>query len=234
LANNNVNIVNSKYFTEELDVAAESRSWFKDKEQPTENQVRAALIWGYDQYGDYQIKAGGGSASDSVYVSSFKSTIADPSGNDKDVVILKKYSKNFKDVLITIAEIQALQDATETPQVRKVREKDNLRGTLSYLMRYEAGYEKVSAQGEKTIQQVYRQLANQEDGATSEEINKYFQDVIKNAQEDIETKYIGDNPQKIQERKDRLQKKKANIEKIKNKINAAKHDPIADLNELLA
>src|SRR5271154_3211413 len=68
-AKRKVNFVNSKYFDEDTDVAAQMRSWF-DGKQPTESQVRNAMIWSYDQFGDYKIKSGGGSASDHVYSSS--------------------------------------------------------------------------------------------------------------------------------------------------------------------
>ena len=99
-AKRKINIVFSKYFTEDTDVAAESRSWFNDKKQPSQSQVKNALIWSYDGYNDYQIKAGGGAVSDSIFISNFKTTISDPkTGDDKDVVVLKKFSTDFNNDL---------------------------------------------------------------------------------------------------------------------------------------
>ena len=180
-----VNIVNSKYFTEDSDVAAESRSWFNDKQQPTEKQVRNAMIWGYDSYGDYQIKSGGGSRSDNIFSSHFRTTIADPkTGNDKDVVVIKKYSTKFEDVLIYIDEIQELQDLTETQEVRTVRRKDNLRCIISVLIRHESGYTKVGKEKieQKWIDNLYTELKEE---YKKEEVIEYLDSIEKNIKEDM-------------------------------------------------
>lgn len=183
-AKRKINIVNAKYFTEDTDVAAETRSWFNEK-QPTENQVRNAMIWSYDQFGDYQIKSGGGSDSDHVYVSHFKTTIANPtSGNDQDVIILKKFSTVFNDVLVTIDEIQELQDLTEIQKVRDYRRYDNLRGIVSVLIRHEAGWpvsdkKKVP---KEWIDNLYTELIEEYDKV---EVNKYLDELIDKIKEDM-------------------------------------------------
>jgi len=144
------------------------------------------MIWGFDQYGDYQIKSGGGSEADSVYISHFKTTIADPkTGNDKDVVILKKFSTEFQDVLVYIDEIQELQDMTEPQKVRDSRRKDNLRGIISVLTKHESGYpttsnKKISPQ--KWIDELYKDLV---DEYTTEEINEFLDKLIDKIKEDM-------------------------------------------------
>ncbi len=189
-AKRKINIVYSKYFTEDSDVAAESRSWFDDKKQPSEQQVRNAMIWGYDQYGDYQIKAGGGTRSDNIFISHFRTTIADSNGNDKDVVVLKKFSTNFKDVLIYIDEIQELQNLTETQEVRTVRRKDNLRGILSVLIRHEGGFpvtddKKLAPQ--KWIDDLYNDLKEE---YTRDEILDYLNHIEKTVKDDMGREYL--------------------------------------------
>lgn len=189
-AKRKINIVNSKYFTEDSDVAAETRSWF-DNKQPSENQVRNAMIWSYDQYGDYSIKSGGESNADNIYTSHFRTTIANPTtGEDQDVVILKKFSTDFKDVLITIEEIQELQDLTENQQVRTARRKEHLRSIISILLRHEAGYPtaegkngKKTISPEKWIADLYEELKTE---YTNVEIITYLNDIKKIYEEDME------------------------------------------------
>lgn len=109
LANRKVFFFNRKHFTDGDTLISQTRSWFDDKLQPTESQVRRAMIWSYDQFGDYQIKSGGESNSDSMFSSHFKVEIENPiNGEDMSAVILKKYSTKFSDVLITIKEIEEL------------------------------------------------------------------------------------------------------------------------------
>lgn len=139
LAQNRVNVVFSKHFDETTEPAAEMRSWFSGK-QPTEQQVRRALIWGFDSFGDYSIKSGGGAIADSIFISHFKMTVEDKrTGFDKDVVVLKKYSNNFEDVLITPDELQQLQEATESKQAKNVRRLRLLPSMLREIIRYEKG-----------------------------------------------------------------------------------------------
>lgn len=156
LAQHGVNVVFSKHFTEHVHAAAEMRSWFDDKKQPAEAQVRRALIWSYDQYGDYSIKSGGGAVADNIFISHLKITIADPrTGDDKDVVILKKYSNNFKNVLITIDEVQQLQEATESAAVKSVRRTELLPSLLREVIRAEKGIFSIgTGKGDWTAEQI--------------------------------------------------------------------------------
>jgi hypothetical protein len=184
-ARRKINIVYSKHFTEDNDVAAQCRSWFDDKKQPSESQVRNAMIWGYDQYGDYEIKSGGGSRSDSTFISNMKTTIANPkTGEDQDVVVLKKFSNDFKDVLIYIDEIQELQDLTETQDVRTARRTDNLRGIISILIRHEAGWSVSDKKKtpEEWINNLYKELKEE---YRKEEIDEYLTKIEDNIKEDM-------------------------------------------------
>lgn len=156
LAQHKVNVVFSKHFTEDVYPAAELRSWLDDKRQPSEAQVRRALIWSYDSYGDYSIKSGGGAVADNIFISHLKITIADSrTGDDKDVVILKKYSGNFKDVLITIDEVQQLENATESDAVKKVRRAHLLPSLLREIIRAEKGIFSIgTGKGDWTAEQI--------------------------------------------------------------------------------
>jgi hypothetical protein len=152
LCQRKVNHVNTLPFNRGKEFIAETRSWFNDKKQPSESQVRHAMIWGYDQYGDYQIKAGGESASDSLFSSHFRVEIANPrTGEDMDVVVLKKHSTSFKDVLITIKELEAIFDAAATPAQKQYQKMEDLHGILDLLIRYELGL-KIDTTGGKKIQ----------------------------------------------------------------------------------
>lgn len=223
LAKLKVNIVNARYFTEDNDVAAEARSWFNDKLQPTEAAVRRAMIWSYDTHGDYQIKSGGDNNSESVFISNFKTTIADPNtGEDKDVVVIKKYSIDFKDVLITIDDIQQLQNKTENQQVKNVRRADFLQTAIALLLRHEQGLgvfdaklKSVPAQQEK-INELYNRIKK-------EYSKKEVVDVISKIKEnthkyDIEMKYENDTEEKKQDRYATSQKKYTALKQIETRL----------------
>lgn len=128
-AKRNINFFNAKHFHNGDDIIAQTRSWLDDKKQPTEGQVRQALIWSYDSYGDYKIKSGGGSQADNIFISSLKTEIAHPkTGYDTEVVILKKYSTSFNDVLITVKEIEALLNLSATPRQKEFIKKREMEG----------------------------------------------------------------------------------------------------------
>jgi hypothetical protein len=196
------------------------RSWFKEERQPTESQVRNAMIWSYDSYGDYQIKAGGGSKGDNIFVSHLRSTIADPvTGNDKDVVILKKYSNNFKDVLITIKEVEALQELTESPKVRESRRKDNVRGAIGFLFRCEGLGKYIDSKGKEVpkdiIDKMYKTTS---ENSSEKEINEMVDHIIKVRTEDAHGDYVGDTPEKIAERETKLQKQILALETVRKRL----------------
>jgi hypothetical protein len=83
--------------------------WFEDIKQPSESQVRGALILcirePHDTEYKYTLKAGGESASDSMFSASVSCLVMDENGEDKMVTFYTKYSHNFEDVLITPNEV---------------------------------------------------------------------------------------------------------------------------------
>jgi hypothetical protein len=106
------------------------RGFFADLTQPTEDKVRRAMLLqitdntGEGPENKYALKAGGGSASDSIFSSSYSILIADPNtGFDKSVVLIKKYSTVFSEVLITAEEIQEMFELVATP--KQARERDD-------------------------------------------------------------------------------------------------------------
>lgn len=170
LAQNNINIVFAKYFSEFTHPGAEMRSWF-DGRQPSEAQVRRAMIWGYDQFGDYQIKSGGGAVSDNIFISQFKMTIADArTGYDRDVIVLKKYSNNFADVLITPAELDALQEASESKVLRNLRRLDLLSSLLREIIRFEKGVTSIAGGGNWTAENIAQMKKQCREDYTAEEL----------------------------------------------------------------
>ena len=152
----------AKHLTADVYPAAEMRSWLDDKKQPSESKVRRALIWSYDSFGDYSIKSGGGAVADSIFISHLKMTIADPrTGDDKDVVILKKYSNKFNEVLITVDEIERLQKATESDGLKNTRRIELLPNLLGEIIRAEKGIFSIgSGKGDWTREQI-RQMKRQ-------------------------------------------------------------------------
>lgn len=131
---NKINFFNSKHIQEDIT----GYLWdMLPKTQPSEKTVKKALLWSYGD--NYKIKAGGESMSDELFSSSFLITIMDEDYLDKDVVLIKKHSTNFKDVLITEKEIKELYYATENDTLKKERRKNNLYGYISVLMRMTQG-----------------------------------------------------------------------------------------------
>ena len=115
LAKRNVNFYNHKYTNGESDTVSQLRSLYKDITQPSEGLVKRAMLLIINE--DYALKAGGESASDAIYSSSLRICIADPKTfEDKDVVLIKKYSTKFSDVLITMPEIEALFEGSLSPK----------------------------------------------------------------------------------------------------------------------
>lgn len=116
--------------------------FFEDIKQPTENHVQRAMVLTLtegskeDQFHWYSLKAGGGSVSDHIFSSSFSILIADPStGEDKKVVLLKKYSTQFENVLITFNELAALFEACSSPAQRRERDTTHAKDVLALLVR---------------------------------------------------------------------------------------------------
>ena len=118
LAKRKVNFYNHKYTNGEADTVAQLRDLYKDIKQPTKQHVREAMILIINE--DYALKSGGESASDSMYSSSLCIWIADPKTfEDKKVVLIKKYSTKFEDILITMPEIEVLFEGSLTSQEKE-------------------------------------------------------------------------------------------------------------------
>jgi hypothetical protein len=126
--------------------------FLSDLKQPSEKQVRDAMIFlMQDNCGDggfnrYAIKAGGGSAADSIFSSSLSIQISNPAnGEDQWVVLMKKYSTEFKDVLITYDEIHSLFDKCSTIEQKNGRDLDSVKAIIGLFMHSLAsGYFKMS------------------------------------------------------------------------------------------
>lgn len=120
---------NPRHLHNGYDDLAWVKGFFSDIHQPGEDRVRNAMILQItDNCGDgscnrYSLKAGGGSQSDSIFSSSLSILIANPStGNDQWVVLMKKYSTVFSDVLICFDEILALFDLCSNEQQKRERD----------------------------------------------------------------------------------------------------------------
>lgn len=135
---------NHKNFQGNPDYLGDAVGILQDIKQPSAQQVRLAMIWGLGYAGetmDYAIKAGGESASDSMFSSSLKVMIAHPvTGLDTDVVVLKKYSTNIEDVYITEAEVRALYKLCQTPEETKKVNQTKVEGGVGMLWRSFQGF----------------------------------------------------------------------------------------------
>lgn len=123
----------------------------KGLKQPTKTQVRNAMIWGIGYGGDldYAVKAGGETNSDNMFSSHLSVTIAHPkTGMDTNVVVLKKYSKNFEDVLITEQEVRDLYKMCQTPDETKKIQKSQMEAGICLLLRSFRG-QKINISGKQ-------------------------------------------------------------------------------------
>lgn len=145
---------NHKNFQGNPDYLGDAVGILKNVKQPTAEQVRLAMIWGIGYPGetmDYAIKAGGESGSDSMFSSHLKVMIAHPkTGLDTDVVVLKKYSKNIKDVYITEEEVRALYKLCQTPEETKKVNQTKVEGGVCLLWRSFQGF-KINVSGKNII-----------------------------------------------------------------------------------
>lgn len=129
-----LNLFFRKNITDPLALEAQLRSWFKTLRQPTIAQVREAMLLVIDE--DYTLKMGGGSLSDQLYSSSLKWPQVHPgTGEDYEPVLIKKFSTNFTDVLITLEEITALIRQTLTSEEKKQAQQQNIQAVLTSLHR---------------------------------------------------------------------------------------------------
>ena len=100
-AERNINIFHRNNITKQN--LEEIKNYLSEIEQPSGSTVRHLIIWCSDSERKYCIKAGSKSESDNIYGSILKWG---------GVVILKKYSTNFNNVIITADELQSLFDKT--------------------------------------------------------------------------------------------------------------------------
>lgn len=134
---------NHKNFQNEPMYLSDAVSVLENIKQPSKKEVKGAMIWGFG-FGndmDYAIKANGESKSDNMYESELKVTIPHPkSGIDTDVVILKKYSSDFEDVLITEKEVRCLYEKCKTNEENNKLNKAKIDGGCFLLLRSFRGH----------------------------------------------------------------------------------------------
>ena len=119
--------------TSALDVLATD---LEDIKQPTEADVRRAMILKIGYEGDlfYSLKAGGESNSDNQYSSSVTATFeGTKNGEDTDRVIIKKYNSDFKKVLITGAEVREIKRIILKIKRTKLMREDEVQGTIDFI-----------------------------------------------------------------------------------------------------
>lgn len=127
-----------KNFQGNPDYLSDAVSILDNLKQPSKKVVKEAMIWSIGYGGDhsYSIKAGGESKSDSKFSSHLKVTIAHPkTGYDTDVVVLKKYSNIFEDVLISEKEVSDLYKMCQTPNETKIVNHNKLQSCIHLLLR---------------------------------------------------------------------------------------------------
>lgn len=144
LAKRKINFFHPRHLHNGYDDLGWINSFLHDIQQPTEERVRRAMIFSIeDNLGEgpenkLAYKAGGGSCSDSVFVSSYSILIASPTtGEDTWVVLMKKYSTKFTDVIITTEEIHALFNQVATPEQIHERDLDTARCWVARVLRGE-------------------------------------------------------------------------------------------------
>lgn len=186
----------------------ESLSWvysfFCDLEVPTEKKVRGAMILtlqdntGEGPENKYSIKAGGGSASDSTFVSSYSILVAHPTtGEDTWVVLMKKYSTVFSEVLISYEEIKALFDACASKEQKQERDAEYARDCVAYLLRgVQYGKVPVNSKENRTCDRAYitNFLKTNFPKATSDQWEEAIQFFEKRISEDLDSRFEENQP----------------------------------------
>jgi len=188
--NSPVFFYNHKNFQEEPDYLSDAVSILTDLTQPSEGTVRRAMIWsiGYGGDMDYMIKAGGDNNSDSFYSSCLTVDIAHPvTGEDTKVVILKKYSTKFSDVLITEKEVRDLYKLCRTPKEKELYKVSQMEGGIHFLLEIKYGH-KVNVGGkevyaDKDLEAKFKQLVFE--NSTPQKIEDHIDSLIKNREEDL-------------------------------------------------
>lgn len=196
LAKLKVKFYNHKYTQGDSSVVAQVRSFFDGIKQPTEALVRRAMVLVIDE--DYALKSGGESASDRIYSSSLKIMIADPqTGFDKDVVLLKKYSTVFEEVLITPEEISDLFEACLTSTEKVGVLKDESFSILNELTRWKRGVKSTFTDGDRVMPLEFAiKMVNKYKGRgiTLEMYQNALKHRVEWVERDFETTIIEDDP----------------------------------------
>jgi hypothetical protein len=132
----------------------------EDTKQPTEKDVRRAMLLkiGYEGFW-YALKAGGETASDHMYSSSLSMDMEGPNGEDVEKVIIKKHNTDFEKVLITGAEIREIKrKILKFKRSVKMRE-DEVQGLIDFLISAQAkGKYETSSKGKSTGFEDYNEV----------------------------------------------------------------------------
>lgn len=193
--NSPVLIYNHKNFQEDLTYLSDAVSVLDDLKQPSESTVRRAMIWGIGYGGgmDYMIKSGGDNNSESFYSSSLTVEIAHPvTGLDTKVVVMKKYSNNFDDVLITESEVRALYKLCRTPKEQELHKVSQMEGGIHFLIRIKQGM-KVNVGGkevyaDKNLEARFKKLVFE--NSTPQKIESHIDSMIKFREVDLTTSLL--------------------------------------------
>lgn len=218
LCRHNVTVYNHKYMMQG-DFSNEGivNGFFSDLKQPNKSKVDQAMLLVIDE--DYALKAGGECHGDSQYSSSYKILIADPkTGLDKEVVVMKKWSTNFQDIIITAKEIRELFRANLTQKQKRTVLQDDLRCHLAFTFKAFQGfkvnwggkYRKVSSDELKML------LATCRDFPRSK-VEAFIDDLIARRLHDATLAIVEDQPgvNKTQQHKERNLQTAAKLEEFK-------------------
>lgn len=190
--NSPVFFYNHKNFQEDPTYLSDAVSILTELTQPSESTVRRAMIWsiGYGGDMDYMIKSGGDNNSESLYSSCLTVEIAHPvTGLDTKVVVMKKYSTKFSDVLITEKEIRDLYKLCRTPKEQELHKVSQMEGGIHFLLKIKYGH-KVNVGGkevyaDKELEAKFKQLVFE--NSTPQKIEDHIDSLIKNREKDLST-----------------------------------------------
>lgn len=142
LANRRINFFHGHKLTNGFDDLQWCGQLFDTITQPTEKEVRHAMIkllavnTGDGISEKYYLKAGGGSKSDSIFSSSLSMITSDPkTGYDKWVTVMTKYSTVFSDVLITYEELVQVMTLSASKEQIERKQKDEALDEIGFLLR---------------------------------------------------------------------------------------------------
>lgn len=193
MALKNVKLYNHRFTNGELDIISQVRSLYDKIKQPTEGDVRRAMLMLINE--DYALKAGGESSSDRIYSSSLGIWIADPkTGEDKKVALIKKYSTTFSEVLITMEELDDLFEICLSPKEKKGVLEDNALSVMKLLKDRELGMKCNYSDGVKKLmpkQDAINMIKNYVNrGVTPEMFKSSYDKMMQARLDDLKDVYI--------------------------------------------